>query len=148
MRRIWFCLSELLAGGFLYGLVEVLFRGYTHISMFVLGGICFTAVGWIRRGFAGAPAAEKMLLCAGVITLLEFLCGLYVNVYLGLGVWDYSVMPLNLMGQVCIGYTAAWCLLAVPAMGMDLLLWRHAWHRQETAAGISGSDQSALSDAI
>ena len=148
MQRIWFCLSELLAGGFLYGLVEVLFRGYTHISMFVLGGICFVAIGGIRRGFARAPVAEKMLLCAGVITLLEFLCGLYVNVYLGLGVWDYSVMPLNLMGQVCISYTAAWCLLAVPAMGMDLLLWRHAWRQPEAAAVPSGPDQSAVSDAI
>ena len=127
MRRFAFLLSALLWGGFLYGLIEVLYRGYTHPSMFLLGGICFLCIGGIRRSFLGACAAQKMLLCAGVVTLLEFLCGMLVNRVLGLGVWDYSAMPLNVMGQVCIPYSAAWCLLAVPAMGADFTLCRYAW---------------------
>ena len=127
MRRFLFWISALLTGGFLYCLVEILFRGYTHVSMFLLGGLCFLCIGSIRRTFFHAVLAKKMLLCAGVITLLEFLCGLIVNVKLGLGVWDYSAMPMNVYGQVCITYTAAWCLLAVPAMGMDLLFCRFAW---------------------
>lgn len=120
-----FYVSELLAGGFLYALIEVLFRGYTHPSMFLLGGMCFVSVGLIRRGFSGAPLAEKMLLSGIAITVLEFLCGLLVNVWLGLSVWDYSRMPYNLLGQVCLSYTAMWCLLALPAMGADALLWEN-----------------------
>ncbi len=128
MRRVVFYLSAVLFGGFLYCLVEILYRGYTHISMFVLGGICFVCIGGIRRTFSDAVSAQKMLLCAGVITLFEFLCGVLVNRVLGLSVWDYSAMPVNVLGQICITYSAAWCLLAVPAMGMDALLCRYAWH--------------------
>ena len=127
MRRFLFWISALLFGGFLYCLVELLYRGYTHASMFWLGGICFLCIGGIRRTFHGAAAAQKMLLCSGVITLLEFLCGMLVNVALGLCVWDYSAMPMNVFGQICITYSAAWCLLALPAMGMDALLCRLAW---------------------
>lgn len=125
MQRSVFGISSFLFGGFLYGLVEILFRGYTHVSMFVLGGICFVCIGWIRRAFCRAPLAKRMLLCSGMITVLEFLCGLLVNVALGLSVWDYSAMPMNLLGQVCPSYSAAWCLLSVPAMGLDAVLQRH-----------------------
>ena len=127
MRRLAFYSSALLTGGFLYCLVEILYRGYTHISMFFLGGICFLCIGGIRRTFCDSVPAQKMLLCAGVITLFEFLCGVLVNRVLGLAVWDYSSMPMNVMGQICITYSAAWCLLAVPAMGLDRLLCRYAW---------------------
>ena len=139
MRRLLFWSSATLLGGFLYCLVEILFRGYTHVSMFGLGGICFLCIGGIRRTFFGDVLAKKMLLCAGVITLLEFFCGLLVNVRLGLGVWDYSAMPMNVLGQVCITYTAAWCLLAVPAMGMDLLFCRLAWGMPDHVSSDSAS---------
>ena len=130
MRRLVFYLSAQLTGGFLYCLVEILYRGYTHVSMFFLGGICFLCIGEIRRTFRGGVPAQKMLLCAGVITLFEFLCGVFVNRFLGLSVWDYSAMPMNVMGQICITYSAAWCLLAVPAMGLDWLLCRYAWNTE------------------
>jgi len=141
LRRCMFYLSAQLTGGFLYGLIEILYRGYTHVSMFLLGGLCFLCIGGIRRTFREGSAAQKMLLCAGVITLLEFLCGAYVNLRLGLAVWDYSSMPMNVMGQICITYSAAWCLLAVPAMGLDVLLCRYAWGmEQRMHHGISASD--------
>lgn len=127
MRRAGFFISELLAGGFIYCGIEILFRGYTHISMFLLGGICFVFIGCIRRGLRGAPLAEKMLLSGAAITALEFVCGLVVNIRLGLAVWDYSSMPLNLLGQVCLTYSAIWCLLAVPAMGADAVFYRHGF---------------------
>ena len=145
LRRCAFLISAMLFGGFLYCLIEVLFRGYTHISMFFLGGICFLCIGGIRRSFRGAAAAQKMLLCAGVVTLFEFLCGVLVNCVFGLAVWDYSAMPMNVFGQVCITYSAAWCLLAVPAMWMDALLCRFAWgtfrphYRSSSSAAISAS---------
>ncbi len=125
VRTFAFYLSEFLGGGFVYGLIEILFRGYTHESMFLLGGVCFIAVGALRRVLRDAPMAEKMVLSGGVITALELFCGILVNVVLGLGVWDYSRMPLNLWGQVCLSYSAAWCLLALPAMGLDLVFYQH-----------------------
>ena len=36
-------------GGFLYGLIEIISRGYSHISMFLAGGICFILIGLINE---------------------------------------------------------------------------------------------------
>lgn len=86
-----------------------------------------------------------MLLCAGVITLLEFLCGVLVNRVLGLSVWDYSAMPVNVMGQICITYSAAWCLLAIPAMGMDYLICRYAWNTKPVPPSYSSESDAMYS---
>ena len=40
----------------------------------------------------------------------------------GLDVWDYATQPLNLMGQVCIGFSALWFLLSVPVSGLSLAM--------------------------
>lgn len=142
-------LSSFLFGGFLYGLTEILFRGYTHVSMFVLGGICFVCIGQIRRWFGRAPLAKRMLLCTVVITVLEFLCGLLVNVTLGLAVWDYSAMPMNILGQVCVSFSAVWCLLSVPAMRLDAALDRHFRDKQDrTAACVGSSPEKGTGGAV
>ena len=51
-----------------------------------------------------------------VITAAEFAAGLVLNVWLGLGVWDYSGLPGNLLGQICPHFWALWCLLAGPVI--------------------------------
>ena len=32
---------------------------------------------------------------------------------MGLGVWDYSGVPLSLWGQICLPYSALWFLLCL-----------------------------------
>ena len=49
-----------------------------------------------------------------MITAIEFVAGAIVNVRLKLNVWDYSKMPLNLYGQVCLPFSLLWCLLTLP----------------------------------
>ncbi|MBO6302480.1 MAG: hypothetical protein J6N15_08600 [Ruminiclostridium sp.] len=106
-----------LAGGFIYGAVEILYRGHTHPSMFVLGGICLLWVGGLNSFFRRTPPLWVQLLLGGVfITLAEFACGLVYNVWLGMKVWDYSKLPLNIMGQVCPMFFFAWVLLSFPAI--------------------------------
>ena len=50
------------------------------------------------------------------ITVMEFVTGLIVNVWLGMGVWDYSNQFGNILGQICPLYTILWCLLAIPVI--------------------------------
>lgn len=38
-------------GGAIYFLLEIFWRGYSHFSMFLLGGVCFVALGLIMRYF-------------------------------------------------------------------------------------------------
>ena len=56
---------------------------------------------------------------AVVVTVLEFITGLVVNVWLGLNVWDYSDMPLNILGQICLPFSIAWIALSAIAIVLD-----------------------------
>lgn len=109
-----------LTGGFIYGGVEIIFRGYSHISMMVAGGICFILIGLINEVFTWDIAfLSQMVISSFVITAVEFISGLIVNVWLGLNVWDYSDKPYNLMGQVCILYSVIWFFLSPFAILLD-----------------------------
>ena len=109
-----------LIGGFAYGGIEIIFRGYSHISMLAAGGICFILIGLINEVQSGEIALIKqMIISAVIITTVELITGLIVNIWLNLNVWDYSDYPYNLMGQICIYYTVMWFLLSPLAIFMD-----------------------------
>lgn len=111
-------------GGLCYGMIEILWRGGTHISMFVAGGLCFLIITAIdSAGIFGGILIEAPV-CALSITAVELICGVIVNMTMHLEVWDYSELPLNLWGQICLPFTALWLLLAVPAVLASRLL-RH-----------------------
>ncbi|MDD3920890.1 MAG: hypothetical protein PHO41_06960 [Eubacteriales bacterium] len=100
-------------GGAVYMLLECLWRGRTHISMGITGGAAAALlVGLYLRMGAGGYIA-KLVCGMAVITALEFICGAVVNVRLQKNVWDYSAMPYQLYGQVCLGYSLLWGGLAL-----------------------------------
>lgn len=107
-------------GGILYILIELLWRGYTHFSMFLLGGLCFRLIGSINEhGSRNPPLLFQMVLGACIITALEFITGYIVNIRLGLNVWDYSDLPFNIMGQVCMPYALLWFVLSGVCVVVD-----------------------------
>jgi uncharacterized membrane protein len=109
-----------LIGGFAYGAIENLTRGYSHISMFIAGGICFLLIGELNeRGSRDLSLLEQMAISAVIITLVEFITGLIVNVWLKLDVWDYSELPFNIRGQVCLPFTFIWFFLSLLAIFLD-----------------------------
>lgn len=67
------------------------------------------------------PLMAQSAICGLAITAVEFVAGLIINVWLGMGVWDYSAMPGNIMGQVCPQFLAMWMILA--AVGIVMLDW-------------------------
>lgn len=117
-----------LIGGFAYGGIEILFRGYSHISMLVAGGICFILIGLINEVYRGDIAfVSQMAISAAIITVVEFVTGLIVNIWLDLDVWDYSSQPFNLMGQICILYILIWFFLSPIAIITDDYLRYYLW---------------------
>ena len=107
-----------LFGGTVYSLIEVLFRGYTHWSMTVTGGLCLVLM---YRRFTARPDDPLMMKClfgAVTITALEFAAGCIVNLWLDWQVWDYSGMLFNLYGQICPLFSALWFLLTVPVVSL------------------------------
>ena len=112
-----------LAGGFIYGLVEVLFRGHTHPTMFTLGGLCLLWIGGLDSFFGQKPPLWAQELIGGAfITIAELVCGIIVNMWLGLNVWDYSDLPFNILGQVCPTFCYFWIALSLPAVYIENLL--------------------------
>lgn len=109
-----------LTGGFAYGGIEILSRGYSHISMLVAGGICFILIGGLNEGYSwNMSLVSQMVISSGIVTTVEFTVGLIVNVWLKLNVWDYSNMPYNFMGQICLLYTNIWFVLSLFAILLD-----------------------------
>ena len=107
-------------GGYSYCIIEVLSRGYTHISMLVAGGICFVLIGLLNERTPRKMALlSQMVISAGIITIVELVSGLIVNVWLGLKVWDYSALPYNFMGQICLLYVNIWFFLSLASILMD-----------------------------
>ncbi len=114
-----------LFGGVGYSLLEILWRGFTHWTMFVLGGICFVLLSRLSVNCCGrVPMWACCFGSAVLITSLEFLTGCVVNLGLGWNVWSYSDQPLNLLGQICLGFSALWFLLSVPLLELSFWLCR------------------------
>ena len=100
-------------GGTIYVLLELLWRGRSHVSMFCAGGLALLLLHGLFLRFA-LPLFAQCLVGGLVITAIEFVAGAIVNVRLKLNVCDYSKMPLNLYGQVCLPFSLLWCLLTLP----------------------------------
>ncbi len=143
-----------LFGGIAYSMIEVLFRGYTHWSMTVTGGICLVLM---YRHFTARPhdpLAVKCLFGAVTITVLEFAAGCIVNLWLGWNVWDYSGMMFNLYGQICLPFSALWFLLTAPVTALTDFFSRRFAEMQpqvperlslpETGTGHDGKKISAV----
>lgn len=72
-------------------------------------------IGNIYRKFSRFHIWVRSTVSALVVTVVEFISGYIVNIILKLSVWDYSAMPLNIGGQVCLLYTVFWAFLSIPA---------------------------------
>ena len=63
-----------ITGGLLYNLVELAFRGWSHWTMFILGGVCFICLGLINEIISWkTPLWKQMAIGACIITVLEFI---------------------------------------------------------------------------
>ena len=109
-------------GGSSYALLEAAWRGYTHWTMFVAGGICLILLNAVSS--LNMPMWGKAIVGGAVITAVELAVGGIVNMALGWNVWDYSTMPLNLWGQIWVGASVGWIALSVPAMGLCTAMGR------------------------
>ena len=105
--------------GLMYVTIELLYRGHTHYSMFIVGGICGVLIGLINDNTPDMPLLPQCILGAVIITVIELLTGLFLNVYLGLNVWDYSNQPFNFMGQICPQFCIIWCILSILVIRID-----------------------------
>lgn len=111
------------AGGSAYVGLELLWRGWSHGSMFLAGGTCFLLIGQLNQVQPRLPLLPRAVMGAVVITSVELLTGLLVN--RDYSVWDYRDMPGNFHGQVCLPFFFLWIPLSIAAMGLHALAQKH-----------------------
>ncbi|WP_058952890.1 putative ABC transporter permease [Clostridium tyrobutyricum] len=99
--------------GAIYMVLEGVWRGWTHISMLVVGGLAAFFIGRLNEysKFYDKKMWQECLIGTVIILVLEFISGMVLNVWLKLGIWDYSNTWGNLYGQICIPYAVLWFLL-------------------------------------
>ncbi len=107
-------------GGAGYMFLEFLWRGRSHGSMFLLGGLCFFLVGGCVARISRLPLALRLLTGACLITALELVTGLLVN--RNYSIWDYRNQLFHFCGQICLSYSLLWIPISFLAMWLFELL--------------------------
>lgn len=107
-------------GGLIYAMIELVFRGRTHWTMLIVGGLCFWLIGLVNEVMPWTVAFWKQCLLGSlIVTAVEFFSGCIINLGLGWNVWDYSNLPLNLLGQICLPFSLLWVLISAVAIVLD-----------------------------
>ena len=118
MTKKYFILG--IIGGAVYVLLEMLWRGFSHWTMFLLGAVCFILIGLVNEVFEwDTPLILQMFCGCAIITALEFVTGCIVNLWLGWDVWDYSRYKFNVLGQISLRSSVGWYFLSLVGIFLD-----------------------------
>ena len=101
-------MMSFLIGAIGYPLIEIAYRRRTHPTMALAGGLSSMLLR--RIGKTDRPLWQQALLGGLMITGVEYAIGRIFN--RRYQIWDYRKMPANLHGQICLPFTAAWCLMS------------------------------------
>lgn len=105
-------LALFILGGAAYYLIEILYRGHSHWTMAVCGGICLVGIDFINERMARRSYFLRAAFCSLLITAIEFITGCVVNLWLDWNVWSYSALSYNLLGQISLLFSCYWFVLS------------------------------------
>ena len=133
----------LMAYGFWgYPFLEILFRGWSHWSMALAGGICFGLMGLVSDTLYRYRLPVRAMASAVTVLFVEFIFGCIFNLGMQLHIWDYSRELGNLAGQICLQsiykiQPSHWGALTDKAICVWFLILhpRHGRRRNSTPAG-------------
>lgn len=111
-----------LVGAIGYSMIEILWRGYTHWTMSITGGIGFLLLYLTDLHMQSHNLFFRALAGTAVLTFVELVAGCIVNLIFRMGVWDYSSHIGNLLGQICPLYCVLWFLLCISVMPLGRLI--------------------------
>ena len=115
MKKFIGKLGLFLSCGFIYCMIEILFRGWSHWSMFVLAGFLGVfCVDSINNTLSfDCDYIVQILISTILCTIGEGISGIILNVWLQLNVWNYSKMTFGtfFFGQCNVLFCFAWMLI-------------------------------------
>lgn len=120
MKKLFEYLILLIYGGVIYYFIELIYRGYSHPAMILVGGLCFICIGMLNEFYTYKMSLTKQMIISSVIvTVIEFIAGAVLNIWLKLNIWDYSNLRFNVLGQISLRTSVTWFFLALPAIYLD-----------------------------
>lgn len=132
MHKGWENVFIFLGGAGGYYAIEIMWRGHSHWTMGVTGGLCLCILYRLSGRMSKRPLVLKAWAGAGIITGIEFIVGCIVNLGLKWNVWDYSNMRFNILGQICPLYFFLWTLLCIPIFPLCGLIQKHIFKHRIT----------------
>lgn len=128
---LWFLLGS--AYFVIEGIWHIPSGGYANIVMLPIGGLCGICIGAINQipKFYNMKILYQSIISTIIILGIEFLSGCILNLWLGLGIWDYTGLPLNILGQVCPLYGILWFLLSPLVIWLEDYLRYKLWNEGE-----------------
>lgn len=107
-----------IVGFCLYITIETLYRGYTFVLMGVCAGFVMVVLDKINSYISwDVDILVQCLIGAGMITGLELIIGeIFLNTDLLPAMWDYSGVPLNYEGIICVPFVLIWMGLSFVAI--------------------------------
>lgn len=134
IRHLWGRLGLFLIAGCFYYCCELLFRGRSHWTMFVLAGILAVCCIDVPNNIYSFDLDYRLqvLISAALCTLGEGVTGLVVNRWLHWGIWDYSSLPGSFFWEQCnILFVGVWILL-IALIGIPVCdAWNYYICREE-----------------
>lgn len=122
MKRLKEYVIIAIIGGIYYFLLEILWRGYSHWVMIIVGGLCAALIYLVDERLSRKSLISKCVIGALCITLAELFSGIILNIWLQLDIWDYSRLQYNVLGQISIRTSLLWMLLCVPAFMISYIV--------------------------
>lgn len=120
MRKIFKYTVLLIYGGVIYYFIELIYRGYSHYAMILVGGLCFICIGLLNELYTyKIPLIKQMFISSLIVTVIELIAGVVLNMWLKLDIWDYSTLRFNILGQISLQTSVVWFFLALPAIYLD-----------------------------
>ena len=115
MRIVFKNVILFIVGFCLYITIETCFRGYSFPLMGCCGGLCVVILDKINDHISWDVDLFWQALSGGLlVTIMELVIGTIAKYTSLLPVmWDYSNLPLNLDGIVCVPFFIVWLFLSV-----------------------------------
>lgn len=106
-----------LVGFCTYIAIEVCYRGVSYPLMGVCGGIALVVIDKINNHISwDMDILLQCLIGCLVITGLEFIFGELALHGIIPKMWDYSNLPFNYKGIICLPFSCIWFVLSFPAI--------------------------------
>lgn len=125
-KRLMVTLGTFMVGGFIYCIIELLYRGYTDFSMYVLAGFCAIIMGGLNNLFSFDMSFIAQVIVSSLACITgEYITGMLVNQ--NFTIWDYRNLPFTFAnGQLNLFFCFAWVAISIIGIPLlDYVEWRY-----------------------